>query len=347
MNHAKDKNFVSRREHKQLRKEVLDILPIHLRGIFEQFPPEYADAVEEIRLRGERPLCVSMRNRDYYIDGRGMPLSHPAGAYQVKKEDIEKAFHLLTDYSVYALEEEIRNGFITIKGGHRVGLSGRVVLNGSSIRTMKEISGLNIRISKQKLGVSDPIMKYLVQGTRQVYHALIVSPPQCGKTTLLRDIIRNVSNGMESLNFQGLKVGVVDERSEICGTYQGIPQNDVGIRTDVLDACPKADGIMMLIRSMSPQVIATDEVGKREDVNAVEEALHAGIKLLTTVHGSSLEEIRKRPYLRAILEMGVFERIILLSNLPRVGTIQAILDGSRQEPIYKYAAVREGEFIGD
>ncbi|AOT68163.1 stage III sporulation protein AA [Geosporobacter ferrireducens] len=344
MNQSKDKNFVNRKESKQLRKEILDILPIRLRGIFEQFPPEYVESVEEIRLRGERPLCVSMRNRDYYIDDNGVLLSQPASAYQVKKEDIEKAFHLLTDYSVYALEEEIRNGFITIKGGHRVGLSGRVVLNGPSIKTMKEISGLNIRISNQKLGVSDPIMGHLIQGPYQIYHTLIVSPPQCGKTTLLRDIIRNISNGMEVFDFKGLKVGVVDERSEICATYQGIPQNDVGIRTDILDACPKAEGIMMLIRSMSPQVIATDEVGKREDVHAVEEALHAGIKLLTTVHGSSLEEIRKRPYLKNILEMGVFERIILLSNLPKVGTVQSILDGSSQEPIFRYATARGREY---
>ena len=120
---------------------------------------------------------------------------------------------------------------------------------------------------------------------------MIISPPQCGKTTLLRDIIRQISDGNTTLGLRGHKVGVVDERSELAGCYKGVPQNDIGLRTDVLDGCPKAKGMIMLIRSMSPNIIATDEVGTREDIFAIEEALNAGIKIITTVHGKNLEEV--------------------------------------------------------
>lgn len=344
MDSSKDKNFVSKMDRSLLRKEILDILPAHIRELLMDTLQRYGDELEEIRLRSERPLSISMGNHDYFIDNKGELLSRSEGSYHIKRIDIEKTFHILTDYSIYALEEEIRNGFITIKGGHRIGISGRVVLNDKAIKTIKDISGLNIRISKEKVGISDEIMAHIIASTSQIHHTLIVSPPQCGKTTLLRDIIRNISNGMKRYDFKGLKVGVVDERSEISGTYQGIPQNDVGIRTDVLDACPKAEGIMMLIRSMSPQVIATDEIGKAEDIQAIEEALHAGIKLLTTVHGSSLEEIKKRPNLSHIIELGVFERIIFLTNLPKVGTIHSIIDGSNYRSLYRHFNNEECEY---
>ena len=179
-------------------------------------------------------------------------------------------------------------------------------------------------------------MKYLIDGSDQFYNSLIVSSPQCGKTTLLRDIIRNLSNGMKNLNFEGVKVGVVDERSEICGVCHGIAQNNMGVRTDVLDSCPKADGVMMLIRSMSPQVIATDEIGKKEDANAIEEALNAGVKLITTVHGNDIEDLDKRPYIKPLLAQKIFARIIVLSNNPKVGTIKQIIDGKTNKVIVSY-----------
>ncbi|TCO79182.1 stage III sporulation protein AA [Marinisporobacter balticus] len=333
MEGLKDKNFKNKDCYQNcLKKDILEALPLNLRELFIHLPSEQTKDMEEIRLRVNKPLMISCRNREYFISNKGKIVTNLSESYMITKLDIEKAYQLITDYSIYALEEEIRSGFITLKGGHRVGICGTTVLERHEIKTIKNISGLNIRISKEKLGVSNKVMQYLVEeGTFQ--NTLIVSPPQCGKTTLLRDIIRNLSNGMKKPNFLGFKVGVVDERSEICGMYQGIPQNDVGIKTDILNACPKAEGMMMLIRSMSPQIIATDEIGKAEDVYAMEEALNAGIKLITTVHGRNLEEIKRRKNLNDLLKQGVFDRIIILSNDPKVGTIKQIFHGKTNKII--------------
>jgi stage III sporulation protein AA len=157
-----------------------------------------------------------------------------------------------------------------------------------------------------------------------MYHTLIISPPRCGKTTLLRDMIRQISDGNDYV--KGCSVGVVDERSELAGSYQGIPQNQMGIRTDVLDGCPKAEGMLMLIRSMSPQVIAVDEIGAPDEVQAIKYAMHCGCKMIATVHGESLEEIRRKPLLEQMISEQCFERYVVLSNRRRVGKIANIYD---------------------
>jgi stage III sporulation protein AA len=155
-------------------------------------------------------------------------------------------------------------------------------------------------------------------------HTLIISPPCCGKTTLLRDIIRLISDGGKDR--AGLTVGVVDERSEIGACYMGVPQNDLGIRTDVLDCCPKAKGMLMLIRAMSPRVIAVDEVGSKEDIEAIEYVINCGCKLIATVHGNSLLDVKGKPLLKKLIEDKLFERYILLSNKGSVGHLEEVYD---------------------
>ena len=229
----------------------------------------------------------------------------------------------VSSYSMYAFEEEIRQGFITIQGGHRVGIAGKTVLEGDRIKSVKYISYMNLRLSHQIKGCASPILPYIIKNGR-ICHTLIISPPRCGKTTLLRDLIRQVSSG--SSYMPGVPVGVVDERSEIGGSYQGIPQNDLGIRTDVLDCCPKAEGMMMLIRSMSPEVIAVDELGDYEDIHAIESVIHCGCKLFATVHGSSVEDIKRKPLMQRLVREKIFERYIVLHYQDRAGRIKAIFD---------------------
>ena len=184
---------------------------------------------------------------------------------------------------------------------------------------------MNLRISHQVKGCADGVLPWLY-GPEGPFHTLIISPPRCGKTTLLRDLIRQISDGC--LGLRGCTVGVVDERSEIGGSYQGIPQNDVGIRTDVLDCCSKAEGMVMLLRSMAPQVIAVDEIGNYEDIRAIEMTLNSGCKLLATVHGSSIDEIRKKPLLERLMKEHVFERYIILQKetAGQIGKVQEIYD---------------------
>lgn len=243
--------------------------------------------------------------------------------YLVTREDLKETLEYVSGYSLYAYEDEIRQGYMSVQGGHRVGVTGKVILDGDQIRGMKYISCINLRLAHEIRGCADPVMGY-IRKENWTAHTLLISPPRCGKTTLLRDMIRQLSNGFGKI--PGVTVGVVDERSELAGCYQGIPQNDLGIRTDVLDGCPKAHGMQMLIRSMSPSVVAVDELGREEDFKAVESVIYSGCKLIATAHGASLEEIFSTPFFGRLRKMKVFERYILLGKEQRAGMIRGIYD---------------------
>lgn len=312
------------------KDELIKIFSRNIREILSRVSVDF-DEVQELRLRVAAPLLIVYRNEEYYISRMGT-LSREAGeAYLVSKNEIKETMEYMSNYSLYAFEEEMKQGFLTIQGGHRIGVAGKTILDESGIKTMKFISFINVRLSHQIRGCAAPVLPYLFQNG-EILHTLIISPPRCGKTTLLRDVIRQLSNGAGE--HAGMTVGVVDERSEIGACYQGVPQNELGIRTDILDCCPKAKGMMMLIRTMSPRVIAVDEIGSREDLEAMEYVMNCGCKLIATVHGSSIDDIRQKPVLRKLVEERIFQRYVLLGGRGQIGCIDQIYD-SRGTRLFK------------
>lgn len=269
------------------------------------------EEMQEIRFRTGRQVLAVCGGREYWSEQRIQPVQ------------IKEILSYLSGYSIYAYEDEIRQGFLTLPGGHRVGIAGKTILEGRNIKTMTEISSLNIRFAHEVKGCAEILFPWLWEGER-LLHTLLVSAPGCGKTTLLRDCIRLISDG--SGGHAGMTVGVVDERSEISGSYRGVPGNDLGMRTDVLDSCPKSEGMMMLIRSMAPRAMAVDEIGGRADLEALQLAVNCGCILLATVHGENMSSLMKKPVLREMVETGMFERYIFLEKGRRPGQIREIRD---------------------
>ena len=303
-------------------QEFLKIFSRNLRRVLERLNVDF-EKLQEIRMRVEQPLLVTWDGREYFVRSTGEITDKEEEGYLVERRELLETVEYIAHYSLYAFEDEIRQGFLTIQGGHRIGIAGKIIMEGEKIKSVKHISFLNIRLSHQRKGCADNILPYLIERD-EVCHTLIISPPRCGKTTLLRDLIRQISNGTSY--FPGITVGVVDERSEIGGAYLGVPQNDLGIRTDVLDCCPKAEGMMMLIRAMSPRMIAVDEIGDYQDIRAIESVIHCGCKLLATVHGDSMEDVQRKPLLQKLVQERVFERYIVLDNHRKIGQVKEIFD---------------------
>ncbi|WP_138204462.1 stage III sporulation protein AA [Haloimpatiens lingqiaonensis] len=273
---------------------------------------EELDKLQEIRIRLGKPIILGINNKEILKN------------YIPKEEELKSIIQRFSSYSLYAFDEEIRQGYITIRGGHRIGICGSCVVEKDKIKTIKNISSINIRICRQIIGCANKVMPFLIENGEPM-NTIIISPPKCGKTTLIRDITRNISNGMDG-RINGKKVSVIDERSEIAGCYLGVPQMDVGIRTDVLDSCPKSYGISMAIRSMGPEVIVCDEIGTYRDMENIILALNSGVKVITTIHGYDENDLYRRAVFKEIIDNKVFSRAIILSNTKGVGTVEYVYD---------------------
>ncbi|MCL2859717.1 MAG: stage III sporulation protein AA [Oscillospiraceae bacterium] len=263
--------------------------------------PKHILEVEEIRIRANNPIIIKNNDGEIILD------------YIITTDDLLRTLEKICENSIYTYQNQICNGFITVKGGHRVGITGNAVVEGEKIININYISSLNFRVAKQILDCSNSILKYVTEtATNTVKNTLIVSSPGAGKTTILRDLVRKISSGFNG--FKGLTVGLVDERGEIAAMYKGIPQNNIGIRTDVIDNVPKSEAMKLLIRSMAPQVIVADEIGGIYDVEIINYAVCSGVKGIFTAHGATFTDLKLNHTLNTLIKDYIFERIIFLEN---------------------------------
>ena len=284
--------------------EILRYFPNKIYQIFSnllQENPQIANELQEIRIRVDKPIILKLREKDLILQ------------YNILQTEILQIVERLCENSIYAYKNQICEGFITIKGGHRVGLTGSCVIENGKITNIKYISSLNIRIAREVKNCSTRILREIIDiENKTIYNSIIVAPPGRGKTTILRDIIRRLSDGIEEINFRGKTCGVVDERGEIAAMYKGAPQNDVGIRTDIIENVSKNKGVHMLIRTMAPEIIACDDIGSKEDVEAIHYALYSGVKGIFTMHGKNVEDIKNNKQIYELIENREIQKIIFL-----------------------------------
>ncbi len=291
--------------------EILRILPSYISN--EIIKLNCSQNITEIRLRTKCKVIIICGKNEMVLNCIITPKTILDILLNVSKN------------SIYAIQNDINNGFVVIRGGHRIGISGEVLYLNKKIKNIKNICSLNIRVARQIYGCADMVLPKIISGNNFL-NTLIVSPPGCGKTTLIRDIIRQISNGIPSLNFNGKNVALIDERGEIASVYEGVASLDVGIRTDIMSNVNKASGMKMMIRSMAPDVIATDEIGKKEDIIAIKEAILSGVKVVFTMHGDSIKSILKNENIKELLNLNIFSKIIVLSNGKIPGIIEKVYD---------------------
>ena len=287
-------------------EEVLQYFPINIYKVLSKVLDQNEKIeknLQEIRIRSQKPIILKYGQADTVLE------------YRVTSNEIMQILEKICENSIYAYKNQICNGFITVRGGHRIGITGTAVIENGKIINIKNITSLNFRIAREILDCSDKILKDIIDNEHKtIFNTLIVSPPGKGKTTILRDTIRKISNGIEEIGFKGKTCGVVDERGEIAAMYKGMPQNDIGIRTDVIENINKSKGIEMLIRSMAPEIIACDEIGTKEDVQAIKQAIISGVKGIFTMHGKNVEDIKNNLEIYKLVESKQIEKIIFLDT---------------------------------
>ncbi len=307
-------------------EEIMPYLPEKLRKKLMRLSAHLLDELEEIRLRGGLPVALRFHRGEFFLTAEGKCSAKASEGEPFAAAEMRQAVMLLSDSSFYALEEQLRRGYITLAGGHRAGLVGRAVLENGCLKHLTDISSINIRLARFVAGTADELLP-LICRERQTffpYNTLLISPPRAGKTTILRDLARQLSA-------RGFNVGIVDERSEIAAMLDGKPQFPIGPRSDVLDACPKAEGMMLMIRSMAPQILICDEIGREEDVLAIREAANAGVVVIASAHGHDEEDILNRPVLARLIKEKSFERLAFFSRAQGPGTLEYVLDAELEK----------------
>ncbi|MBR4193923.1 MAG: stage III sporulation protein AB [Oscillospiraceae bacterium] len=303
-------------------KAVPELFPELYQSGIRQLLEEKGERVEELRLRAGFPLSWSSAGREISLDSGRLP---PVGSAL-----LEEVLQRASGRAVYAVEDQLRHAYLSLPWGHRLGLCGRAALEGDRIVTIRQYQALNLRLARPLPGCADGPAAFLWAHPAST---LILGPPGAGKTTVLRDLVRQISDRY------GWRVGLIDERGELAACLDGRPQLPVGRRTDVLSACPKRRGVALLLRAMSPEWIAVDEITDAEDAEALARGAYCGARFLATAHASCLSDLMRRPVYRQLLRKRIFENVALIRSDRRIqcermdhGLYQ--IGGERDDPAF-------------
>jgi stage III sporulation protein AA len=303
---------------------IIKLLGTNIRNIVSKQSELIEREAVEIRLRVNSPVFIKFIHKGIFMDND----------LKLSKKDIDETISIVTKNSIHAYEKEIRNGYITVEGGHRIGLGGDCIYEGDLFKGFKNITSLNIRIAREFPGCSKNFLKFFVSTKQNIYNTLIIGPPMSGKTTFIRDVAANLSDGFSNPYFEGCDTAIIDERGEISSVFGGVPQMYVGKRSDVLSYCMKREGFFMSIRSLSPKAIISDELGSMDDFETVQYALKSGVNIITTAHGFSLDDVKKNIYMKSILENNFFDRAVILKSSDKPTAVKEIYDLQRNKVIF-------------
>ncbi len=290
-------------------------------GILEKVPLNMQAKITEIRLREGKPLCLMAGEKTYFINAQGESVSTPESAFLLKREMLQEAFISVCGWAVHSHQKELTEGYIAIQGGHRAGIAATAVVQEGQVTAVRDITSLNLRVAREIRGAADPLIQKCFSG--QTPGILIAGAPASGKTTILRDVARQLSSA--SCNYR--KVCVVDESGEIGGAASGTPVNDLGITSDLLFGYPKGKGMQIALRYLSPQVLVCDEIFTKEEIQAVKAAANSGIAVVTSIHAGNRKELLRKPQMRSLLQAGAFAYLVFLegaANPARISGIERI-----------------------
>ncbi len=298
-------------------QQIFSYLPCWLHEPIDRLSNGEKEQLHEIRLRAEMPVVLTMADGCFFIDFEGH--LHNCRQNQTlvcTKADLDQTVRMICEFSIHTYQRELTKGYITLPGGHRVGIASTAVVKENEITSVKEISSVNIRVARQVKGLADQIVSLAEKGG-----VLIIGCPGCGKTTVLRDMARQLSGEQ----IPGNKVVLIDERGELAALYNGKPQNDIGVNTDVLSGFPKTTAMELATRSLSPQIMICDEIGSQQEAEEILVCVHAGIRIVASLHANSLEEIQRKSWAMALIRSNVFETLVLLDGNQGKGRVERIV----------------------